>query len=218
MEALEGAWICEISELLALSRVKDVEAVKSYLSRQVDRYRRPFDRRVTDHKRQCVFIGTTNKEQFLTDKTGNRRFYPIKTHQSGYDLFANETEIKEDILNCWAEAKAKMLKGEMPAVAKQDLRAQIRENQHKALEDDYREGLIEEYLKDKHEVCILELWKNALGNDYSKPTKKDSNEIALILQGMPGWKKAEKSKRVHGFGIQKCWIRKPKEDELQDII
>ena len=74
IEAVEGGWICEVSELLALTKVKEQEAVKSYLTRLSDTYRRPFDKRVTEHKRQCIFIGTTNKEQFLTDKTGNRRF------------------------------------------------------------------------------------------------------------------------------------------------
>ena len=37
IEQLTGAWICEITELLALSRVKEQEAVKSFLSRQRDR-------------------------------------------------------------------------------------------------------------------------------------------------------------------------------------
>ncbi|MBS6833549.1 MAG: hypothetical protein KH216_12140, partial [Clostridiales bacterium] len=75
IEAIEGGWICEVSELLALTRVKDQESIKSYLTRLSDTYRKPFEKRVTEHKRQCIFVGTTNKEQFLTDKTGNRRFY-----------------------------------------------------------------------------------------------------------------------------------------------
>ena len=64
IEALEGAWICEVSELLAMTRAKDVEAVKSFITRQNDRYRMPFDKRVTDHKRRCIFIGTTTKSSF----------------------------------------------------------------------------------------------------------------------------------------------------------
>ena len=90
IEAIEGAWICKMGELLALKRTKDVEMVKSHVSRQVDAYRRPFDKRVDEHPRQCIFIGTTNNIEFLTDKTGNRRYYPVVCNHHGRDLFDHE--------------------------------------------------------------------------------------------------------------------------------
>lgn len=223
MEALEGAWICEIAELLALTKAKEVEAVKSYITRQVDRYRRPFDRRVTDHKRQCVFIGTTNKEQFLTDKTGNRRFYPLKVNQSGYDLFNSEKEIKADILQCWAEARAKYDKGDMKPFADRSLLSEIKKAQQSAVEDDYRDGLIEDYLYTRSEVCILQIWKDALGNEFTKPNKKESNEIALYMQSLSEWEKQDKPKRFGDFGLQRYWTRKQQseksntEDLLSDL-
>ena len=78
VEQLDGVWICEIAEILALTRAKDQEAVKSFISRQRDKVRRPYDRYPQEYPRRCIFIGTTNDEQFLRDKTGNRRFYPVK--------------------------------------------------------------------------------------------------------------------------------------------
>ena len=48
IEQLSGKWICEISELLALTKTKDQEAVKAYITRQVDTYRKPYDKQVTD--------------------------------------------------------------------------------------------------------------------------------------------------------------------------
>lgn len=216
MEAVEGAWICEMGELLALTKAREVEAVKSYLTRQVDRYRMPFDKRVTDHKRQCIFIGTTNKEQFLTDKTGNRRFYPVKVYQSGYELYSHETEIKEYIRQCWAEAKQLYDKGELKPFADRQLIDVIRNNQSRAVEDDYREGLIEEYLKDKEEVCVLQIWKYAFDNERSKPSKKDSNEIALILNKVEGWEKQKRMKRFGEFGPQMYWM-KIRNDDLSKL-
>ena len=208
IESLEGAWICEVSELLAMTKTKEQEAVKSFLTRLNDRYRMPFDKRVTDHPRQCLFIGTTNKEQFLTDKTGNRRFYPVKVNQSGYDLFEHEAEIKEYIRQCWAEAKAKLDAGEMKPYADRDLVAVIREMQAAAVEDDYRVGMIEDYLDGKTEICVLELWQNALNmGEFSKPSKKDSNEIGLIMQGFSDWVKQPNPKRFKQFGLQKLWRR-----------
>lgn len=215
IESLEGAWICEVSELLAMTKTKEQEAVKSFLTRLNDRYRMPFDKRVTDHPRQCLFIGTTNKEQFLTDKTGNRRFYPVKVNQSGYDLFEHEAEIKEYIRQCWAEAKAKLDDGEMKPYADRDLVAVIREMQAAAVEDDYRVGMIEDYLTDKKEICVLEIWKRALKmSEFSKPSKKDSNEIGLIMQSMPGWEKQPTVKRFDDFGVQKWWAREREKPQI----
>jgi len=192
---------------LALTKAKESEAVKAYITRLEDIYRAPYERRISKLKRQCIFIGTTNKEQFLTDKTGNRRFYPVRINQSGYDLFSHKKEIKADILQCWAEAKFKFDKNEMPAFANRNIIDEIKKRQSDATEDDYRIGMIEDYLEtmNKKEICIMELWKNALRNEFSKPTKKDSNDIALILQNMENWVKCEKPKRVAEFGLQRIW-------------
>ena len=208
IEALEGAWICEVGELLALTKAREQESAKAYLTRQNDRYRMPYDHRVSDHPRQCIFLGTTNKEQFLMDKTGNRRFYPIKVKQNGYELFDREDEIRAYIEQCWAEAKAKLGTDEMQPYADRDLIESIREKQYEATEDDWRVGMIEAYLRDKDSVCILELWKEALQNDFSKPSKKDSNEIGLIMQTMPGWEKQPKVKWFTSYGTQKWWSKK----------
>lgn len=204
IEAIEGAWICEIAELLAVTKSKEVEAVKSYITKLVDKYRRPFDRRTSEHPRQCVFVGTTNKEQFLTDKTGNRRWYPVKVNSVGFDIFNNEKEIKDDIIQAWAEAKHLFDNGQLMPYANKKLIAEIRAKQAEAVEDDYRVGMIEAYCRHRDKVCIIELWQKALGNDYTKPTRKDSNELTLILQMMKGWSKG-KVERSQEFGNQQYW-------------
>ena len=206
IEALEGAWICEVSELLAMTKTKDVEAVKSYLTRQSDRYRMPFDRRVTEHPRHCIFIGTTNKEQFLTDKTGNRRFYPVRVWQQGINLYEKEKEIKHYIEQCWAQALILYEKGELKPYADPKLRELIRKKQSDATQDDYRIGMIKDFLESKDEVCIPMLWYEALGmRGDLKPTRKDSNEIALIMQSMAGWERQENSKYFKDYGTQSSW-------------
>lgn len=208
IEAFEGGWICEMGELLALTKTKEVEAVKAYITCRVDTYRKPYSEYVTENKRQCIFVGTTNKVEFLTDKTGNRRYYPLICNSKGYELFQHEKEIKAEILQCWAEAKALYDKGEMPACAKVELEEVIREAQASAVEDDYREGMIAAYLEEQEKVCIIQIWQKALGNDFSKPTRKDSNDIATILNKMPNWEKAgEKTRKFDDYGYQKYWYR-----------
>ena len=218
IEAVEGAWICEVSELLAMTKAREQEAVKSYLTRLNDRYRMPFDKRVTDHPRQCIFIGTTNKEQFLTDKTGNRRFLPIRVRQNGYELFDNETEIKEYIRQCWAEAKALYDLNLIPPFADRRLIGEIRKRQDDATEDDYRAGMLAAFLENKTETCVLDIWRNAFKNDYSKPSKKDSQEIGIMMQSVDGWIKQDTAKRFPEFGLQRWWAREEKTPETAENL
>ena len=74
--ALRGVWLVEVGELAAL-RKAEVETIKAFLSRRVDKYRDPYGRRDGRHPRQCALFGTVNPEQYLRDDTGNRRFLPV---------------------------------------------------------------------------------------------------------------------------------------------
>ena len=204
MEAIEGAWICEIAELLALTKTKEVEAVKAYITKQADRYRRPFDKRISEIKRQCIFVGTTNRKQFLTDKTGNRRFYPITVYSDGFDLYDHEKEVREDIMQAWAEAKYLYNKGELKPYINRSVLKYAQEAQNEAVEDDYRVGIIKSYLTTKEQTCIIDLWQNALQNTYAKPTRRESNELTMILEKLPDWERYG-SARIGNFGVQTCW-------------
>lgn len=214
-EALEGAWICEISELLALTKSKEVEAVKSYITRQNDNYRKPYERRVTDNPRKCIFIGTTNKTQFLTDKTGNRRFLPIEVHNTGYELFAQEKECREDILQCWLEAKHNFDNNNYSLVINQDILDQIKEQQNSCVEDDWRVGIIEKYLEDKTTTCVKDIWDNAFGLKEKVMTKKDSNDIVSIFdtEFLENWEKVS-TIRFSEYGRQKGWRKKLKKEDV----
>lgn len=212
IETLSGAWICEVGELLAMTRVKEAEAVKSYITRQEDTYRAPYDRHPQTKPRRCIFIGTTNNAQFLSDKTGNRRFYPVRCHCTGYDLFSRSNEIKAYIRQCWAEARSLYLENKLPPYADQDLLPEIREEQEKAMEDDYRIGMIRSYMDRKlagDTVCVIELWYEALHQDAkSKPARKDSIEIMQIASRVPGWERAEKPIRTTDYGLQKVLVKR----------
>jgi len=220
MEAVEGAWVCEIGELLALTKMREKDAVKSYLSKQSDTYRKPYAHCVTESLRQCVFVGTTNRSEFLTDAR-NRRFYPVTCHSVGYDIFDNETAIKADIMQCWAEAKAKMLRGEMPAYADRKLLPAIQEKQAAATEDDWRVGTLEKFLSSKpigYLTCIRELKREALAEnpDFPKdPTPKESQEINVMMQEFEDWEKVGRAHTTN-HGRQRCWKRIKKPDYKQN--
>ena len=193
IEAIRGVWIGEVAELMAMTRVKEAEAVKVYITSQEDSYRPPYGKHVQTIPRRCMFIGTTNNPQFLTDKTGNRRFYPVKCQSFAYKLYDNEQEVKNYIRQCWAEAVALYKEGRLQPFAKKEVLEQIRAAQEAAMEDDWRIGAIEQYLEDQKKqagatVSVIELWHKALNEpEESKPTRKDSIEICQIITNIPGW-------------------------------
>lgn len=219
IEEIIGKWICELDELIAVTRAKEVEAVKSFITRTSDRYREAYGRFTRDVPRKCIFIGTTNKAQCLTDPTGNRRFLPVTTHSTGYDLYEHKKEIQAYIEQCWAEAKALYDKGELPPHPNRELEALYRQMQENAAEEDPRAGLISEYLEDKQRVCVLELWYKALGmREDSMPSRKDSNDIVLIMGRFDEWERHNKTMRFKFYGVQKGWERIGKKlDESGDL-
>ncbi len=74
---MQSKWLIELGELSALSR-SEVETMKAFITRRTDRIRAPYGRRVEDYPRQCIFVGSTNLDEYLRDDTGNRRFWPVK--------------------------------------------------------------------------------------------------------------------------------------------
>lgn len=210
IEQLRGKWICEISELLALTKTKEQEAAKAYITRQVDTYRKPWDKNVSELPRRCIMIGTTNSDSPLSDKTGNRRYYPVEVHCNGYDLFDHEEECREYILQCWAEARELYKAGKMPNYARRDLTDDYRRAQEDATQDDWRVGAIIAFLERKNPgelTCVREISHRALSPnpDFPKePSLVESKDIGAIITRLPGWKKVG-VKRIGLYGSQRCW-------------
>ena len=83
IDELRGCWIVELGELNGFNK-KDVDWLKSFLSRKVDRCRLSYGRRSKDFPRQVIFIGTMNPSgdnTYFKDDTGNRRFWPVACHK-----------------------------------------------------------------------------------------------------------------------------------------
>lgn len=96
---LLGKWLIEIGELDSF-RGKAHAAIKAFMSRKEDRFRPPYGRRPITQPRQCLFAGTTNEDEFLSDSTGNLRYYCVHIEQ------ADLAWIEENRTQLWAEAVA----------------------------------------------------------------------------------------------------------------
>ena len=104
IEHLSGRLIVEAAELKGMRR-GDIEHLKAFLSRRIDRARMAYGRLVEEAPRQCVIIGTTNSARYLKDITGNRRFWPVRV--KAFDLEA----LRHDRDQLWAEAAARETAG-----------------------------------------------------------------------------------------------------------
>lgn len=74
--SLMGPWLIEVAELASFSK-KEVEAVKKFLSTRTDRHRLAYGRRAVEMPRRGIIAGSSNNTNFLSDITGNRRFWPV---------------------------------------------------------------------------------------------------------------------------------------------
>lgn len=227
LEGINGKWIVEIEELLATlvndySGTKSEENCKAFLSTSSDFYRKPYERRPTDSPRRCIFIGTTNRTQFLTDKTGNRRWYPVTVQSNAKYIYENEKECKEYISQCWAEMKTAFDNGDSFAkpVENSELLSVIKSKQVEAEQDDWREGVIEEYLKGRIRTCLIEIWQKALYKDrsphYPEMKRRDSNELIAIVVNKFGWVRGN-AENFDGFGKQKSFYRPDLEERIAEI-
>lgn len=147
-ENLEGVWIVEMAELTA-TRKAEVEAVKQFISKQEDTYRKAYNRRAGTYLRQNIFIGTTNSVEFLRDMTGNRRWWPVdvaRKEDRRPDALTPFDLTEEDIRQLWAEAKKRYEDGEPLYLneVETDEIAQTVQESHSEL--NIRIGMIEEYL------------------------------------------------------------------------
>lgn len=143
-EALDGVWIMEIGELAAFNKA-DREAIKNYISKQEDVYRRAYAQFTEFNKRQNIFIGTTNTKEFLDDTTGNRRFWVIPcSGDSNKKVWIDLTQAEVDQI--WAEAYEIYKSGENIMELPQDVAKTAQEMQDRHADFNVRDGIIREYL------------------------------------------------------------------------
>lgn len=219
-EKMQGHWIIELSEMLATNNAKSNEAVKSFLSRQTETYRTPYERYPRDRPRQCVFAGTTNKISFLpSDRTGNRRFLPIACHESEAEVFIldNEQESRAYIRQMWAEVMMIYRSCRIRLKLSSKMVAEVRRRQRLFMQEDVDAGLILAFMQDyKGEmVCSKQIFREALHNEYAQPQRWQTNEIndivnQLIREGtLTGWRYFDSPRRFTGtdYGTQKGWER-----------
>lgn len=181
-ELLENKWLIELGELKGLYR-KEIEQAKQFFSKTSDQYRAAYARHPEEHPRQCVFIGTTNNETFLTDRTGNRRFWPIElgVNMPFKSVFKDLENERDQI---WAEVKTrydeikkdkKRLKHEL--ILSDEARKLAEIEQENRLEDDPRIGEIISFILREVPVGWNKYSLEERINYWNNETIRDENSV-----------------------------------------
>lgn len=175
---LRGKWIVEVAELEAMRR--EMDAVKAFISRQVESYRPAYGREEVDEPRRCIFAGTTNKDAWLRDETGGRRFWPVKVGHIDLDA------IKANRAQLWAEAVAAYRAGERHWL-EGEAEAEARVQQSTRMAEDPWAEVIEAETQGCNEITIRELL-GKLGLLASEQERKHSDRVASLLR-RAGWQR-----------------------------
>jgi len=187
---MAGVWCIEIGDLASMKRA-DVDRVKAFISRKVDRFRPPYGKNVIEAARSSVMVATTNLDDWSKDETGGRRFWPVQC-EGTIDL--DRIVAARDQI--WAEAVAHYRAGEQWWLT-DDLAELAREEVAARYLGDPWENPILEAIGGKTEVTVEDLLTTVLEVKRAQQKQGDQLRVGRILK-RHGWAK----QRVRRGGLR----------------
>ena len=211
---MQGHWLIEMSEMIATANAKSIEEIKSFLSRQKETYKVPYETHPADRKRQCVFCGTSNTLDFLPlDRTGNRRFVPVMVHPelAEVHILDDEPAARAYLIQVWAEAMEIYRSGNFKLRFSPAMNEYLKVHQRDFMPEDTKAGQIIEYLEkcSDNMVCSKQLFREALGHSFDEPKQWEIREINDIMNNsVTGWRAFSNPRYFRSpYGRQKGWER-----------
>lgn len=225
-ESIQNAWLVELAELSAVKK-SDLEVMKNFISKREDTYRAAYAKRIKTHRRQCVFFGSTNEEEFLKDQTGNRRFFPIAVHWNENSHYLFEKEFEGVIDQLWAEAKFLYEMGESLILSEEaETIANVERDTYTEVSTlfglvehfvnmkfpadwnsmiyadrrDFVEdtGIFEEGTEIRNEFSAFEVWCDGLGMARKDFTTAKAREVISILKKLGFVRNGQKNVKLYG--------------------
>ncbi len=184
---IHSKWVVELSEMIT-TRKTDNERLKNFLSRREDDVRLPYARARQRFPRQCIFIGTINPDDvgYLTDTTGNRRFWPVFCER--FDLEG----LKRDREQLLAEAVQIYKKGESLMLPYELIKENEEETMKRLAADPWR-WIVAEWIEANPEITEIttqHLYKNVIGGNVQTMHTGHQRRVAQALKDA-GWIKQQ---------------------------
>lgn len=208
---LHVAWLLELPEIDNYFNTRNIENFKNLITTRVDEVRYPYASLPSKLPRRFVLIGTTNRNQFLVDSTGNRRFVPLEVG-AGFQIPWKELVTQRDSL--WAAAVQAYRDGVGYEFNSGEIAA-IAEYIQEFGDPDPWVDKIASYVSIREEVTATEILTNALELDPRNQARREGRRVADVLQSM-GWRRLVTCRKDAATGRSKSvrlWQR-PKDDPL----
>jgi len=190
--ALRGVWGYELAELDSFNRAES-SASKAFFSTVQDKYRPPFGKRDILAKRQNVFAGTTNHDQYLRDSTGNRRYWPVRCTTV---RLRGDDSLEADVNQLWAEALARFRLGELWYPRTLEDVALLGEQQAERELGDVYEDLIEKKTEGLIEITMVGIFRDILDTEPAKMTRAEQIRVGECMKRL-GWTKKRVGRDVN---------------------
>lgn len=179
VQNMMGKLLVELAELEALDRA-EISALKGQITREVDRIRLPWGRTAVDVPRTAVLAGSCNRDDYLRDDTGNRRFWPVVATALDLDALTRD---RDQLL---AEAIVQVRRGELTYLPPQ-LAALAGAEADRRVASDAWEDRLEDWLKSIRDDSItISQVLDKLGVDLPKQGRPEQMRAASILR-KNGW-------------------------------
>lgn len=210
---LHVAWLLELPEIDNYFNSRNIENFKNLVTSRVDEVRYPYAALPSKLPRRFVMIGTTNRNQFLVDSTGNRRFVPLEIgagFQIPWKLLAEQRD------SLWAAAVQAYRNGVSYEFNSGEIAAISEYIQEFGDPDPWFEK-IASYVSIRKEVSAADILTQALELDPRNQGRREARRVADVLQSL-GWRRLStkrKDPQTNKFKSVRIWQR-PKNDPLDE--
>jgi predicted P-loop ATPase len=197
---MHGAWIIEMAELSGMQGRNGIDKIKAFLTCRDDVFRAPYDRRPQHHPRGNIFAASVNRDCWLTDETGGRRFWPVKCGTIDLD------KLRADRDQLWAEAVQLYKNGDKWWFATTELNDLATEEQRDRYEKGRWDDRVEEFLYNstRNQLSIDDVRTGAIGKEVADWSQGDMNSVARCFKHN-GWERI----RVSVGGLRKWVYQRP---------
>ena len=169
-------WMVELGEVDATFRKADIAQLKAFITKDTDLIRLPYHREASEFARRTVFFASVNESSYLSDHTGNRRFWTIET-------VAIKADHGLDMQQVWAELLVAYKRGDSWYLTREEIEKLSAHNEIYEAEDPMEVKVGRVFCTGTTFFTCTEIAEKI---GYNQPTQRDTRSISRAVQKLFG--------------------------------